>query len=319
MNIGDRVRLLKGKEEGIVTGFKDQKLVEVEIEDGFVIPVMKSELVVIASDEKTYFGDIKSFDEVPAVVAGAKKAADAEGIFLVFVPFNDQELTLQLVNNTGYKILTTLSEWHGENVKGIFAGILENGTFQKVGQWKLNQFEQWPVLLSEILYYSEGVMHRKNVLSARMQWKASNFFRSKSKAPLLGTEAYVIRIDESHRKIDAKVLKEKLMEPAHNFEVKEKVTSQTGKTMKVDLHAEALGIKDRDNKNILQQQLQAFRKALDDALLQNAPGIKIIHGVGNGVLRQAIHKELAHTDHIKYFEDADKEKFGFGATMVHFR
>ncbi|MCC5930263.1 MAG: Smr/MutS family protein [Cyclobacteriaceae bacterium] len=319
MNIGDRVRLLKGKEEGIVIAFKDQKLVEVEIEDGFVIPVMKNELVVIASDEKTYFGDKKSYNEVPAVVAGAKKSKDIEGIFLTFVPFNDQEITLQLVNNSGCKILITISEWHGENVKGIFSGMLETGTFQKVGQWKLNHFEQWPVLLAEILYYSDGFMPYKSTLSARLQWKASTFFRSKSKAPLLGTEAYVIRIDESHRKIDAKVLKEKLMEPAHTYEIKEKMPSASAKIFQVDLHAEALGISNKDNSNILQQQLQAFRKALDDALLQNAAGIKIIHGVGNGVLRQAIHKELANTEHIKFFEDADKEKFGFGATIVHFR
>jgi hypothetical protein len=319
MNIGDRVRLLKGKEEGVVTGFKDQKLVEVEIEDGFVIPVMKNELVVIASDEKTYFGDKKSYAEVPATLTGPNKAKDLEGIFLIFVPFNDQELTLQLVNNAGCKILTTISEWYGENVKGIFAGMLESGTFQKVGQWKLNQFEQWPVLLAEVLYFSDGFMPHKSTLSARLQWKASTFFRSKSKAPLLGTEAYVVRMDESHRKIDAKVLKEKLMEPAYTVELKEKVTSHSGKIVQADLHAEALGIAEKGNKNILQEQLQAFRKALDDALLQNAAGLKIIHGVGNGVLRQAIHKELATTEHIKYFEDADKEKFGFGATMVHFR
>ena len=52
MNIGDRVRLLHEKEEGVIRNIIDNRLVEVEIEDGFIIPVLKKELVLIASHEK---------------------------------------------------------------------------------------------------------------------------------------------------------------------------------------------------------------------------------------------------------------------------
>ncbi len=41
MNIGDRVRLIHGSEEGIVTKLLPHDTVEVEIEEGFKIPVLR--------------------------------------------------------------------------------------------------------------------------------------------------------------------------------------------------------------------------------------------------------------------------------------
>jgi hypothetical protein len=55
MNIGDRVRLLRGREEGIIVGFGSNNLVEVEIEDGFRIPALRSEVVVVAAEEAQRF------------------------------------------------------------------------------------------------------------------------------------------------------------------------------------------------------------------------------------------------------------------------
>ena len=57
MNIGDKVRMLHGTEEGIIRKIVDKRMVEVEIEDGFLIPVLKNEIVVIAPEEKK---DLKS-------------------------------------------------------------------------------------------------------------------------------------------------------------------------------------------------------------------------------------------------------------------
>ena len=41
MNVGDRVRLLTGTEEGIVTRLLDSELVEVAIDNDFTIPVLR--------------------------------------------------------------------------------------------------------------------------------------------------------------------------------------------------------------------------------------------------------------------------------------
>ena len=51
MNIGDKVRLLHGTEEGVIRRIIDKRTVEIEIEDGFLIPVLRKEVVLISSDE----------------------------------------------------------------------------------------------------------------------------------------------------------------------------------------------------------------------------------------------------------------------------
>ncbi|MGF1636263.1 MAG: hypothetical protein ACFCUU_04265, partial [Cyclobacteriaceae bacterium] len=211
MNIGDKVRLLKGQEQGIVVGFKDQKVVEVEIEDGFIIPVLRRELVVIAAEEKTYFGNQKKDEPIQQPMT-KKQSSEAEGVYLAFVPFNDQELSLTIINHSKSELLFSLSEWHQENTKGILAGHLQPMTYQKSGFWRLDRFEQWPSLYAVCIFHDKEIGRSKEPLTAKIQFKAANFFRSKKTAPVINQEAYLIRIDESHRKIDPAVLKEKMLE-----------------------------------------------------------------------------------------------------------
>ena len=64
MNVGDRVRLLKGREEGIISKIVNDKLIEVEIEDGFNIPVLKKEVVLISQQEASAFGKKPSQEPV---------------------------------------------------------------------------------------------------------------------------------------------------------------------------------------------------------------------------------------------------------------
>ena len=58
LNIGDRVRLVHASEEGIITKIIDNKIVEVEIEDGFRIPVRMSEVAIVSQEEEARFGQI---------------------------------------------------------------------------------------------------------------------------------------------------------------------------------------------------------------------------------------------------------------------
>ncbi len=70
---------------------------------------------------------------------------------------------------------------------------------------------------------------------------------------------------------------------------------------------------------ILRLQLDAFEDALSRALATNMHEIVFIHGTGNGTLRKEIHKNLSRNRDIKFFEDAQKEKFGYGATLVRLK
>ncbi|MDQ3395598.1 MAG: Smr/MutS family protein, partial [Bacteroidota bacterium] len=86
----------------------------------------------------------------------------------------------------------------------------------------------------------------------------------------------------------------------------------------VDLHIEMLvgNHGNMSNGEILQLQISTFEKLLDQAIASGMDEITFIHGSGNGVLKNAIHKKLSKLPGIKFFKDAKKEKFGYGATTV---
>lgn len=67
INIGDKVRFLNAIGGGKVTGFQKGGLVLVEDEDGFEVPVLQSEVVVVASEGRS-ISDFMAKPEPKAVV-----------------------------------------------------------------------------------------------------------------------------------------------------------------------------------------------------------------------------------------------------------
>ena len=55
MNIGDKVRTKHGSEEGIVVKLLPDNIIEIEIEEGFTIPLVKSDVVVVHQAERNEF------------------------------------------------------------------------------------------------------------------------------------------------------------------------------------------------------------------------------------------------------------------------
>ena len=55
MRLGDKVRMLRGIEEGHIVRLINDKLVEIETTDGFTMPALKSDLVIVSSEENDYF------------------------------------------------------------------------------------------------------------------------------------------------------------------------------------------------------------------------------------------------------------------------
>ena len=86
----------------------------------------------------------------------------------------------------------------------------------------------------------------------------------------------------------------------------------------VDLHAAELlettaGMSSGD---ILNYQLDVFRKTLEKHRMEKGIRIVFIHGKGEGVLRSAIVKELRYKYKNCPFQDASFREYGYGATQV---
>lgn len=313
MNIGDRVRLLHGNEEGIIKKISGGGRVEVEIEDGFIIPAMKNELVVIHSSEKKYFGEKEALDSNTELIETTAETTD-EGLYFVFVPINDQQLSLYLVNDSKSPFLAHVSEVFGTNYRTLFSEQLASGSAKKFDDRNLKEMNDWPAFLLRFIPIQEKLAPLVAPFERKIKIKPTQFFKHLGTAPILKKSAYLFGLINSTKELDIQALNEDLksLSPANTpLDVKRPATS-------IDLHIEKL-VDDpgqMSNSEMLRIQLSQFDKILDQSIASGMDQITFIHGVGNGVLRKEIHRRLSQLENIKYFQDTQKDQWGYGATLV---
>lgn len=313
MNIGDKVRLLHGREEGIVRRVSSGGRIEVEIEDGFIIPALKSEVVLIAEAEKNYFGEqpSSSKDEEPTTPISAPKD---QGIYLAFLPINDQNLSLYLINDSKMPYLAHVSEVFGPNSRTLFASSLNPGDAKKFDDRLLKDLDQWPSFMLRFIPIQNRLEKAMAPFEKKMKMKATQFFKHLSKAPIMGKNVYLFAMEHTTQELDIRSLNQELRQiqnnpaplPAHR------------PPQSVDLHIEQLHPQSDklSNSEKMRLQLEAFESRLNQAIASGMDEITFIHGLGNGVLRKEIHKRLSQLGNIKYFQDTQKDQWGYGATLV---
>jgi Smr domain/Domain of unknown function (DUF2027) len=319
IHIGDRVRLVHSKEEGIVTRFMANQVIEVEIEDGFKLPVMQREVVLVSAAEAVAFKGQQADKEIVVNSSTPKTVRADKGIFMAFVSLNDRELALHLVNNSDWDLPYTLTATQEKLHRGLSGGLLKAKSSVKVQDFSINNFDNWGIFTFQCLYYTFGHAPEKSPIVRKLRLRADAFFKSKANAPLLNKEAYMIQLDTEHhtQTITAADLKEKILEPKI-----EKVALPIAKPNEViDLHIEKLttNLIGLSSSEMLAIQLSTFEKNLDNAIASGMTDITFIHGIGNGVLKTEIHRKLSKNQYVRHFEDAQKEKFGYGATKAKFK
>lgn len=96
---------------------------------------------------------------------------------------------------------------------------------------------------------------------------------------------------------------------------------KTPDVLEVDLHIGELTdtVKGLSNADILNLQIDTFRRVMDENLKNHGCKIVFIHGKGEGVLRNALLKELNHRYKGHDVQDASFREYGFGATQVTIR
>lgn len=312
MNIGDKVRLLHGKEEGIVRKVSSGGRIEVEIEDGFIIPALKTEVVIIAAAEKSYFGESEPAKTVesPLPISAPKD----QGLYLAFLPINDQQLSLYVINDSNQEYLVHASEVYGTNHRTLLASTLTKGEHKKFDDRMIRDMEEWPSFLLRFIPIQSKLEKAIPPFERQLKMRATQFFKHLSKAPILGKNVYLFAMERSTQELDIKNLNEELSQikptPAP---IKVQKPSRS-----IDLHIEALHNQpdQLSNSEKMRIQLEVFEKNLNQAIAAGMDEITFIHGIGNGVLRKEIHKRLSQIGNIKYFQDTQKDQWGYGATLV---
>lgn len=105
------------------------------------------------------------------------------------------------------------------------------------------------------------------------------------------------------------------------YEREEQIYGNTNssKFWEIDLHIEEIVDSHRgmNNAEILKRQLSEFRSFYAKAIRYRIPKIIVIHGVGEGVLKDEIRLFLSKKEYVEYF-DASFHDYGKGATEIRF-
>ncbi|TSD67361.1 DNA mismatch repair protein MutS [Inquilinus sp. KBS0705] len=307
--LGDFVRFVDEKLEGYVTRIIDEQMIGVTVEDDFEIPVLASKVTSVHGHGLVVNEDDEFVVEAPQTGDFVNK-----GVYIAVITDAKANalVHLYLLNQTSYRLLTSVTTDLQKTFKGEFAGIIESQSSAKIYSAKLSDLQLWPKFIFQVLFHTAQNQPALEPLNITEQFKAKDFAGAKKQVPILNQQGWLIQLDQPELVIDAQKLKEAFFKPAE-----EKQELAKPKT-EVDLHIEKL----RDDYQFLQSseilniQTTHFKQALDAAIVHQMPDITFIHGTGNGILKHELHKLLSKHPKVQTFMDARKEKFGYGATKV---
>lgn len=324
IRIGDIVRFLSEKTEGKVTSIIDNRTVNVYCENyGFEIPASVNDLVVIRSDLS------KSSPDKDTGTSSKNISVELTNtLYLALVPdnfnnLNESRYDFYLVNDTSFTCLYAVSYYDGEKYSGITAGNCEPEGKASILSHSMKEIDRIKSVRIEAIFYRKGNYIPRKSVEAQVKiiptslcksgvYKHVRWFSSMTLLRPLEVEEPIIEVLPEPSL--EKALKEKKAEEAPKRPQKQIINN----TVEVDLHIEQLletttGMSNRD---ILEYQLDIFRKTLEEYKLRKGQKIIFIHGKGDGVLHQRILWELQ--THYKRFhhQDASFKQYGYGATLV---
>lgn len=312
--LGDFVRFVDEKREGYVTKIIDTQTLGVTDNDGFEIPVATSNLTFVHGHEVTdKTEDISKLNTPKSIEAPLSNP----GIFLAII--DDKKATnvvrFHLVNHTYFQLLVSLVLEKQAKYSGIFSGIINANQAIEMHSLSLAELEIWPQFHLQILQHSKADVKPKEPITLNKKFRAKDFSSEKKDMALLNQKGWGIQLDETVPIIDAQKLKESFYKTGKEKKSIEIPAKET------DLHIERLRDDHHflDAEEILKIQIDYFQRVLDAAIVYRLPSIVFIHGVGNGTLRHHIHKIISKNPQVKTFMDAQKDKFGYGATEVFFK
>ena len=355
-NIGDRVNFLSSVGGGKVTKIIDSRMVMVEVEDGFEIPTMITDLVLdyrsqpAASRQQqvvdTVQREIKEKElvqqqqEEDARHGGLRrfaKEAEKEGVYLAFIPHEQQwlltgALDVVLVNHTPYEMLYTFTIKEEDKFVNVDYGQMEKYEKVVVETISRDDLEYWCNGIVQAIFTAETSDTVLLPLNAPFSLRTNRFFKEGSylMSGLLGEKAVMISLSDlvllkSGDGDFTKILKEGVGSQAPKKDlIKQEAPIDKHKTAPgeatVDLHIgelvdNILGLSSHDMFKI---QMDYFKKMLDSAIAADYTKVTFIHGVGNGVLKNAIIEELKNY-HNTENRMASIAKFGVGAIEVIIR
>lgn len=346
--IGDKVNFLNESGGGIITAIIDNKLVKIKTDDGFEMPVLSSELIIdyrslpkeeLAVTPKKANTHEKAEDEIvdePDLISEINPwgtVREEKGIYLAFEPHEQQwiltgDMDVILLNNTSYDILYSLFLEKDGIIEGIDYGSLASDSKIVLETISRDEIENWLKGFIQILFHRDLPDKVYVPVHTEINIKPGRFFKEGNylSNTLLHGKALIITLmlqsalssvssNEHNKKYDQSNVA-KITEPLKERPLIDKHRTNLNEAI-VDLHIAELvdNILGLSSHDMLNTQLEYFKKAFHSAVTNEYTKVTFIHGVGNGVLKAAIIKKLEDYEGIEN-RMASISKFGVGAIDI---
>lgn len=296
-----------------VLGQIDEEYLEVRlVEDGTIITV--------AAENTVPSADATAKQEQPKEVFDAHE----QGCSAMLLPGLDGGIEycyhLYFSNGTKFKWLAEAGLWDSGRKLARHYFTVDPGKMIRVFQFSRDQINLRPLLDFKIRRIT--TRGTDGELSAEIRLKAKNLFK-KRRELFDGRYCYQFELDDLLQRSRAEVEKIDIVH-RENDDSSDNYFYQRFQyqlmSHEKDLHIESL-VDDPmafEHSEILAIQLKEMTKYVERAALNNLDHVFLIHGIGKGVLKKHIHRDLSKMPFVKEYKNEYHPRYGWGATEVFF-
>lgn len=345
--VGTKVKLIHTGDEGRVIGLLSNGMLNVHVlDDDMVIPVSPEDLSLHTAERSqpkkptassTSFPsvkDSKTNKNSPAITSYSHESLSHQGLLLAFEPVLQADATaekyiVKLINDSSYDLLFQ----YALSLQGVVEEKVNNklkaASVMRLGQLWYDELNDAPEVLVAIWRITTDGTGGKQ--EKRIRIKAKTFFKATQIAPLLHQSVHLFPVfgnlntDRRDSKENLQNYTKRMSRPKTRINyVGEKVNIDTMAfaefPTEIDLHIEKLlpDSQKLDKRAILRVQLEAFEHYINQAIRLGMERVFVIHGVGEGKLRDAIATRLIKYPEVVSFKNEFHPRYGFGATEVIF-
>jgi len=338
---GDKVRFLNAVGGGVVKSVINKTMVSVEDENGFEVPIMISQLVVVDDTvsmnpqrrSNAIRASIKAEEapvkkELPAAKPKYVAGKDSPVLFFAFVPQDEVnplegELKVYLVNDSNNFVLYNYIHLKDRVYTSKESGKMNPNSKRYIESFSRFDLNDLPEFQFQFIFFREESPKLESPVVKKLRPNPVKFYRlgSYEKTRYFAQKAIIYSLLEPDMEAEVSRLSDSEMTKIVIEKDEPKVTVKrtvSPDLVEIDLHIHELleDTRGLTNHEMLEVQLGRFRNELETAIANGTRRIVFIHGIGNGTLKQELRKELNSNFKKYYFQDASFKEYGYGATMV---
>ena len=329
-SIGDKVLLKQTGEEGHVSAYINEHMLEVEV-NGVSFPVHLDDIdhpyLKWFTDKPAKKKKTSPPEQLPVEKIAERKQRLAKGVYLSFLPvFKTEEmeevvdvLRVYLLNEMPQPVkfmydvrFSQESEFRHEGVLHAFGNVY----LHSVSYADMNDQPRFHWQLSDVQNATMGAA------DGILRIRPAKLFEHISSLLVSGDPSFSYLLIDEFRPKKKEEPKEKF-EPSPKLLSKPLITTKTIEQAKyeIDLHIEQLvdNKKGLTNADIIKLQLDTLQHYLHLAIVHRQERMIVIHGLGKGKLREEVHAILKQTREVSRFKNEWSGRYGFGATEIFFR